>query len=84
MQKTSVFSDFYCLPNKLALMALRPELSTAVPTGLSWMDLSRRVLSLGSLRCVLQDFEFGRREDAVVLDVGFVETRQHEVFKLGQ
>jgi hypothetical protein len=24
MQKTSVFSDFYCLPNKLALMGLRP------------------------------------------------------------
>jgi hypothetical protein len=24
MQKTSVFSDFYCLPNKLALLGLRP------------------------------------------------------------
>ena len=28
MQKTSVFSDFYCLPNKLALMGLRPGLSS--------------------------------------------------------
>ena len=37
MQKTSVFSDFYCLPNKLALMGLRPGLSSAVPTGLDFL-----------------------------------------------
>jgi hypothetical protein len=35
MQKTSAFSDFYCLPNKLALMGLRPWLLSAVPAGLS-------------------------------------------------
>ena len=29
MQKTSVFADFYCLPNKLALMGLHPGPSSA-------------------------------------------------------
>ncbi len=33
MLKTSMFSDFYCLPNKLALMGLRPGIFSAVPDG---------------------------------------------------
>jgi hypothetical protein len=36
MQKTSVFADFYCLPNKLALMGRSPgdsELIRVVPAG---------------------------------------------------
>jgi hypothetical protein len=40
------------------------------PTGLSGDGLP-------SLGRVLQDFEFGWREDSVVLDIGFVETSQH-------
>jgi hypothetical protein len=35
MQKKSVFSDFYCLPNKLALTGLSPGLACA-------MEKSRR------------------------------------------
>ena len=33
MRKTSVLSDFYCLPNKLALMGLRPGLMYNRPSG---------------------------------------------------
>jgi hypothetical protein len=33
MQKQR-FLGFHCLPNKLALMGLRPELNSAVPSGL--------------------------------------------------
>jgi hypothetical protein len=50
MQKTSVFSDFYCLPNKLALMGLRPGQSSAVPTGLDFeMAVLRQTLKPGCL-----------------------------------
>jgi hypothetical protein len=49
MQKTSVFPDFYCLPNKLALMGLRPGLLSVVPTGLA---CDRFILLLvGKCRC---------------------------------
>jgi hypothetical protein len=44
MQKTSVFSDFYCLPNKLALMGLRPGLSSSVPAGLILQSVLTRTL----------------------------------------
>ena len=35
MQKTSVFADFYCLPNKLALIGRSPGLRSVVPAGLA-------------------------------------------------
>jgi hypothetical protein len=41
--KNSVFSDFYCLANELALVGLRPGLSSAVPPGLGLeTEFSRR------------------------------------------
>jgi hypothetical protein len=36
MQKTSVFSDFCCLPNKFALMALRPGFFGPCTLGRTW------------------------------------------------
>jgi hypothetical protein len=39
MQKTSVFSDFYCLPNKLALMGEAPTIAFAAPTGKSHVSM---------------------------------------------
>jgi hypothetical protein len=36
MHKTSVFSDLYCLPNKLALMGLRPVVFGPCTLGRTW------------------------------------------------
>ena len=43
MQKTSVFADFYCLPNKLALMGPAP--SNALPTWAKRLRPRARVLA---------------------------------------
>jgi hypothetical protein len=43
MQKTSIFSDFYCLPNKLALMGPAP--SNALPTWAKRLRPRARVLA---------------------------------------
>jgi hypothetical protein len=62
----------------------RDDNSVAGSVGKNWQpDPVTFAARLGHwlLRCVLQDFEFCRGEHAVVLYIGFVETRQHEVFK---
>jgi hypothetical protein len=50
MQKTSVFSDFYCLPNKLALMGENPRFSDLYPTRTTALNQTVLLSNSKSLR----------------------------------